>query len=381
MKITDMNISKAEGIKQGDYAKEKSQRGFAYADTDDGADILKIMESDITPGGLKLLYTRRDNPFESFLKESKEAKVGVIRADGRIAATIAAIPRRMYIGGREARVCYVTNMKRRKDCDININWHEMFKEMCMAVDCEYYYCLLLDDNDSVQMMLHKKRKYMPYSIPICGYKTYIISPGVRVRQPDSLSTVERARGGAEDERDIIEFLTRNGRHRDMFPVFDRLSDVGELKAEDFFLLKRNGRIAAAGALWNRGSVKQYIVKECHGIYALLRFMNPVLPYLGYIRIPQDDEPAPIAYISFMLADGDDEEMYRMLLAYICSEANRDYSMLVIGTDDMNPKRRTLDGFKSVSFKTQINEVIMTGISGKERLEHVWSNMEVECALL
>ena len=155
---------------------EGTRSGFGYAEPGDGAEILEIMESDITPGGLKLLYTRRDDPCESFLRESREARVGVIRAEGRIAATIAAVPRRMYIGGRETRVCYVTNMKRRKDCDLNINWHEMFKEMCTAVDCEYYYCSLLDDNDSVQMMLHKKRRYMPYSIPICGYKTYIISP-------------------------------------------------------------------------------------------------------------------------------------------------------------------------------------------------------------
>ena len=56
-------------------------------------------------------------------------------------------------------------------------------------------------------------------------------------------------------------------------------------------------------------------------------------------------------------------------------------MLVIGTDEGNPKRHILDGLKAVSFKTQINEVMLTGISGKERTEHEWSNLEVECALL
>ncbi|MBQ7588479.1 MAG: hypothetical protein IJT37_10710 [Lachnospiraceae bacterium] len=376
---TDIKAAVVGGTKND--TDEGTCNGFGYAEPGDGAEILEIMESDITPGGLKLLYTRRDDPCESFLRESGEARVGVIRAEGRIEATIAAVPRRMYVGGRETRVCYVTNMKRRKDSGAYINWHEMFKEMCDAVDCEYYYCSLLDDNDSVQTMLHKKRRHMPYSIPICGYRTYIISPEAGTRHPDMRKDLECVRGKAEDEEDITAFLTRNGRHRDLFPVIDRLSDAGELKAEDFFLLKRNGKLAAAGALWDRGSIKQYIVKECHGIYALLRFMNPVLPHLGYIRIPGDNEMAPIAYISFLLADDDDEELYRTLLAYICSQARRDYSMLVIGADDMNPKRHMLDRLKSVSFKTQINEVIMTGINGKECTEHGWSNIEVECALL
>ena len=99
---------------------------FAFAGPKDSLGILKIMEADITPGGLQLLYTRRDDPYVSFLKESPDAKVGVIKEDGHIVATLAAIPRRMYIGGVPRKVCYVTNMKRLKEHDMYIYWHEMF---------------------------------------------------------------------------------------------------------------------------------------------------------------------------------------------------------------------------------------------------------------
>ena len=362
--------------------------GFAFAGPGDSAGILKIMEEDITPGGLQLLYTRRDDPYASFLAESPEAKIGVVYSDGRVVATIAAIPRRMYINGRITKVCYVSNMKRLKDCSVNINWYKMFDETCKAVDCEIYFCSLLSDNEAVQKMLHKKRRYMPWSEVMCKYKTYILSPKVRdpvflkmQKGPDKDKGIQLMRGSSSDETEIVRYLNAVGRGRNLFPVFDTLSDIGDLRPEDFCLVKRDGRIAAAGALWDRSKVKQYVVKGCHGIYAFLRFLNPILPWLGYIQIPEDDEIAPVAFISFLLADNDDEYLYRCLLNYICTNARGRYSMLVTGNDGNNAKRPILDSLKSVSFETQFNEITMTNMDGKVPKEHDWKCIEAECALL
>lgn len=368
---------------------DKKTSGFFFADSNDSAGILNIMESDITPGGLQLLYTRRDDPYASFLEESREAKVGVIKSDGRVIATIAALPRKMYINGTPRRVCYVSNMKRLKDCDINLNWYEMFKEMCMALDCDLYFCSLLDDNAEVKRMLHKKRRYMPYSEPLCGYKTYIINPGVRMdkrsrycfRDVSRDTGVEFVRAGKNDEDDIVRFLNDNGGNRDFFPVFDSLSDIGDIRAEDFYLIRKAGCIVAAGAVWDRRNVKQYVLKRCSGIYAFLRFLNPILPLFGYIKLPDDDTVADCAFISFLMAMDDKEEYLRAILFFICRETKDRYPMLIIGTDETNAKRPVLDSYRSVSFTTQLNEIIMTNIDGKTRPEHFLSSPEVECALL
>ena len=355
---------------------------FSFADPEDADGILKIMEADITPGGLQLLYTRRDDPYESFLKESSEAKIGVIRADNRVVATVAAIPRKMYINGIPRRVCYVSNMKRLKQFEGYLDWHKVFKEMCGAVDCDFYFCSLLDDNEEVKRMLHKKRRYMPYAKEICDYKTYIISPKLRIRADAYITgDIQLVRGSGDDEEDIVRFLNDTGSKRDFFPVFDRLSQLGDIGAEDFCLLKREGRILAAGALWDRSKIKQYVVKGCHGIYALLRFFNPILPYLGYIKIPADDEIAPVAFISFLLAEDDNMDYYRVLLSYMSGEAENRYSMLVIGTDGLNAKKPLLDSLRSVSFDTQLNAIIMTNIDGRIPPECNAGGLEAECAFL
>ncbi len=353
--------------------------GYYPAAKEDGEEILKIMEEDAAPGDISLLYTRRDNPYTSFLMENKDAQVGVIKKNGRVVATIAAIPRNMYIGGVSKRVCYVTNMKRLKSCDAAINWYKMFEDMCRKVDCDVYYCSLIEDNTDVRRMLAKKRRFMPYTTPICTYKTYIIS--TKARLGADCAGYEFTRAGKADEADLLDFIKRCGRDRNFFPVFERLSDVGDIKAEDFYVLKRSGVITAAGAVWDRRNVKQYVLNRCRGIYALLRFINPVISALGYIKLPKDDTVVDLAFLSFLLSEDGDEEKYRIFISLLLREMSDKYPMLVIGTDINNPKYRVLEKIRSISFKTEINEVIMTGIDGKVPPSFDIGNVEVECALL
>ncbi|MBR6469445.1 MAG: hypothetical protein IKS84_03605 [Lachnospiraceae bacterium] len=352
--------------------------GFEFAAREDAEGILRIMEEDTAPGGLKLLYTRRDDPLSSFLSESHESAVGVIKKDGRVIATIAAIPRLMYINGRESRVCYVTNMKRLPGVDIQLNWYEMFEKMCKKVNCDIYFCSLITGNDDVERMLGKKRKFMPYSVKMTGYKTYIISPSVKIKA--AAAGVEFVRAAKDDEEGLVRFLNENGRKRNLFPVFDKLSDLGDLGADDFYLLKRDGNIVAAGALWDRRNVKQYVLVRCSGIYAWIRRINVIISKLGYITLPKDGQAADFAFISFLTAKDDDAELYRYLLKMICAAAD-DRAMLVTGTDVSNPKYGVLEGIRSVSFTSMINEIIMTNIDKKVPEHFDGGNLELECALL
>ena len=71
------------------------------------------MENDAAKGDIQLIYTRRPDPCRSFLAESDKACVGVFDNNGKVAATIAAIPHPMYLQSKVKNVCYVTNMKQR----------------------------------------------------------------------------------------------------------------------------------------------------------------------------------------------------------------------------------------------------------------------------
>ena len=140
--------------------------GFRFADENDGEGILRIMEEDVAKGDIKLLYTRRPDPYASFMEESSRSVVGIFEDDGEIVATIAGIPRKMYIGSKPCNVCYVTNMKRTAGRDGLINWIRAFQEMYDPLDSGVYFCSVVKENTDVIKMLTKRRKKLPFSVPM-----------------------------------------------------------------------------------------------------------------------------------------------------------------------------------------------------------------------
>lgn len=52
-------------------------------------------------------------------------------------------------------------------------------------------------------------------------------------------------GTTEDAKEVISFVNEHGKRHDLFHKLDSVSDVKGLKAEDFYCLKRDGRVVAA----------------------------------------------------------------------------------------------------------------------------------------
>jgi hypothetical protein len=73
------------------------------AKPEDGKELSRILESSTNNGLVDLIYTRRPDAYESYLKEPGEPRVFVLRKDGRIITTCAELVRDVYIGGKESK--------------------------------------------------------------------------------------------------------------------------------------------------------------------------------------------------------------------------------------------------------------------------------------
>ena len=352
---------------------------FSFAKSEDGAGILRIMESDIARGEIRLLYTRRPNPYDSFMKESDKSVVGIFKRDGEIVGTIAGIPRNSYVAGGEHNTCYVTNMKRLHDLKSRINWIEAFDKMYDPLDSSVYFCSVVKENTDVLKMLKKERPKLPYAVDMDGYRTYIISPTAPVR--NTCADLKFRRATEADSTDILAFLKTWGGAKSLFPVIDSLGGERVPEAKDFYILHRDGNIKALGALWDRSDTKQYVVEEYSGKVALLRAFNPIISRLGYVRIPPEGTEIKFAFLSFFLAEEYKCDYYRTFLHHIRNEVSGSYDMFVLGTNDHNEKREVLDEVRSLKFDTQLCEVVMENFRGAKRLNFDYTNIEVECALL
>lgn len=352
---------------------------FRFACENDKAGILRIMEGDAAKGDIQLLYTRRPDPYQSFLSESEKATVGVFEENGEVVATLAAVTRPMYIRSKAENVCYVTNMKRGKDYSGRINWPKAFREMYEPAGADMFFCSIVEENTEVLKMVEKKRKTLPYAVPMDSYRTYIISPTAKVADPCSGLTFRRAE--EKNTQDVLRFLKTCGSPKNFFPVIGMLDGEIFPAVTDFYLLLDRDEIVALGALWDRSKTKQYLIQKYSGRIALLRLFNPLISRMGYIRIPKAGNAADFVFLSFFLAKDDRAEYYQSFLSRIRKEAAKRYDMFVLGTSGHNPKRKVLDPIRAITFDTRLCEVKMGQFQNVQEVTFDYEILEVECALL
>lgn len=350
---------------------------FSFATSSDAPEVLSLLEAEAAPGNLQLLYTRRDDPVASFTEESPESVTGLIRDDsGRAVAMVTIIPRRMYIGGQVRNVCYITSMKKDPSYTRQINWHRVFSRMDATGSYDAYYCSFIIENDPVRKMFLKRRTHIPYSVALDKYETFIFSPKVRVKDPFPELELCRIAGP-----EAAAFLTSCGKKHDLFPSLKDSPDISALLDEGIYCLKKDGRIVAAGALWDRRKVKQYYLMECRGIMKLLRLCNPLLSMLGYITLPPDDTMVKFAFLSFMTAEDDSPELLTSLFCRLKAEAQFSYDMIVAGATHSGSEYPVLRKIRAISFTTEINEIVMNGINDKPPAGIDGKSLDLECALL
>ncbi len=348
------------------------------AEEKDGIRILEILESSPAKGSIELLYTRRPDAYISYKKESSDTEVFVVRDGDNIIGTSAEIIRDVYIGGKVRRLCYICGLKKDPDYEGSVNWGKVFVRNLVRDDIDCYFCSIISDNEGARRLLEKKRKHTLNLNFMQKYTTYMLAPDFKFRVRSKGYTFSRAE--KKDEQELLEFLNSEGRKKELFPVIDSIEGFSHLSIEDFCILRKNGEIAAAGALWNQSSYRQYIVKSYKGIMKCARLLNPVLKLLGYIQLPKENEVLNFPMLSFLLCRDDSEEHCKVFLRSVASEIKKDYGMVVIGAAECSPMNDVLRKMRSISFDSQIYTIDFM-LGNAESITVDRDNIMLECALL
>jgi len=319
----------------------------------DGKEILRILESSAAKGSIELIYTRRPDAYESYMKDAKDARVFISRDGDRAIGTCAELVREVYIGGEMCRAAYVCGLKKDAHYDGGVGFGARFIKDLQQSDVDFYYCSVVAENTDARRMFEKSRRLLSMK-PISGYKTYIINPKVKIKVPKHTFTFRRAT--ESDTSMLLNFLNTEGKRKDMFPVVNSLNDFYNLHISDFYLLLDGENIIATAALWKQTEYKQYIVKRYGGVMKLARIFNPMLSALRYIKLPKANEPLVFPMLAFFLSKDDNADNYRIFLNEIKREISKDYGMFVIGLSDSHFARPIMDKLPSISFKTEIYEI-------------------------
>ena len=319
----------------------------------DGKEILRILESSAAKGSIELIYTRRPDAYESYMKESGEARVFISRDGDRAIGTCAELIREVYIGGKACRSAYVCGLKKDAHYDGGVGFGARFIRDLQRDDIDFYFCSVVAENTDARRMFEKSRRLLDMKQTV-GYKTYILSPKVKVKAKKHNFTFRKA---TEDDTDrLIGFLNTEGKRKDMFPVIKSFDEFYNLSVEDFYLLLNGESIVATAALWNQTEYKQYVVKRYGRIIRLARIFNPLFSAFRYIKLPKKNEPLNFPMLAFFLYKDDNTDNYRIFLNEIKQEISKDYGMFVIGLSDSHFARPIMDKLPSISFKTKLYEI-------------------------
>ncbi len=347
------------------------------ATSSDGKEILRILESSAAKGSIELIYTRRPDAYESYIKDSKDARIFISRDGDRAIGTCAELVREVYIGGEVCRAAYLCGLKKDAKYDGGVGFGARFIRDLQDDDIDFYYCSVVAENTDARRMFEKSRRLLSMK-PISGYKTYIINPKVKIKAQKHALTFRRAI--EEDIEKLIDFLNTEGKKKDMFPVVKTLDEFYNLRVQDFYLLLDGESIVATAALWNQTEYKQYVVKRYGRLMKLAHVFNPLLSAFRYIRLPQENEPLDFPMLAFFLCKNDNVDNYRIFLSEIKREISKDYGMFVIGLPDSHFAKPIMDKLPSISFKTEIYEIKFPWSEQKYKIPNPKRSF-FECGLL
>ena len=342
---------------------------YRSAAADDAADMLRLIESHYSSGGIELLYTRRPDAYKSYQTECPDCEITLcVNKNNRVLAQVVCMPKKVYIDGTVQRLGYVTGLHKEKDTYINLL--KLLEAAHTRSVVKKHYCSILDENKAAYDLLAKRGSIHP----ICDYTTYIINPAA-FKHPKHSFKFRRA--NLTDTDRLLAFYNDVGSGYSYFPVFETMDDFSGLTVTDFFVMEDGGEIVAAGALWNQQFYKQYIALGYHGIYKLAAYCNPLLRFLSYPLLPKINKAANIAFISFALCRKDYSDLLGALLGELAA-AGRGYDFLTIGAVNGDEAAVILNATKGIRIGSKL---CVTDYDKTGHLPIYKTPPRFECALL
>jgi hypothetical protein len=327
----------------------------------DSAEILSVLEENVFPGNVSLIYTRRPDAYRSFLAEGREAHLLVCRdtQEGRIAGLGAHAVHECFIDQRPEKVVYLFGLRVRREYLATRAFlslpgaYRQIIEQSQTQGIRYFLTVVLGDNLPAQRLLTKERSHLPRHTPLCRYHTLTFRTRRGVLSLPSSYVFRRAT--PQDGTALADFLTAEGGRRDFFPsrVGDLFGRYPELSWESFYLLTdRQGSILACGAAWDQASYKQYIVAGYEGKLRWLARVSPLLRLFGYPPAPKPGATLRFFILAFWCVRDNRTDYFKWFLDSLARTV-RDYPYFVVGVPETHPLAPALNKWRFLGYDSQI----------------------------
>lgn len=362
---------------------------FVEATIDQGPKMLEILEEADFQGDISIIYTRRPNPVISFQAEGDDVIIMLCQkmdTKEMVGFGVCTI-REHYIDGKLERVGYLSGLRvkkaYRKTPFLLVDAYQVLIEKIAKKGVTCLYTTVLDDNVKVQEMFEKKRKFFPHYIPLSNYKVFCTTTRLNRK---GCGLYEHRSATIEDIPLLLAFVMDKGSKQDLYPKITRKDLLGKTKLNLHYsryyisIHRLEGTIMAAFYVWRQDDTKQHILYEYNGVYKLLKYMGPFLPYFGYPQLPKEGSKLNYYYLSYYAYEEEEILAAEELIRYI-AWAHHECNYFLIGMVQTDPLYPILEKMTKITYSSRVYMVdYIKSADSAKRIDSI-NTPYIECGLL
>ncbi len=305
-----------------------SRYQISMAGADDDVPLRALMASEWIEGRAAITLRREPSYFAGCRLRGDRVQTVVVRdlSTGEVVCVGSRCVAPAFIGGVPRSVAYLADLRiHREHRNGTLVWRVFrFLRALHEADPLPTYTLIYDDNDAALGSLVGGRAGLPHYRELGRLTARALH--LRGRRPAlTLPGVELRRAAPHDMTRVVQFLNERNEAFQWAPVL-RDEDFlpggrcDTLRAEDFFVASRRGRLCGVMAAWDQSGLRQAHIERYPRWTAWMRpAYNLVASIRSRPRLPPAGHALPYVYLSFVSVENDDPAVGSALLRHVYNE--------------------------------------------------------------
>ena len=250
----------------------------AIADRGDDENLRRLLRASVTPGAVRLAFTREPDFFATDGLSDADVTV-VARRDGRVVGSGRCTVYSLTRNGVPRRIGYLNALRVEDRTSesarlLREGYERLGHEVAPLAD-GFFTSIATDNIRARRVLEHSGRLGLPSYRPLCDLVTLVGAVHSGLDAPTT---------AAADERELAEFFARGARDSQLALSWEpaRWSELAQrgVVARDFSVVRQKGRIVAAAAIWDQRPFRQTMVDGYEGV---LRTGRPLLNVAMAVR--------------------------------------------------------------------------------------------------
>jgi hypothetical protein len=285
---------------------------------EDDAGLRARMAQDRMEGAIAVSFRREPSYFAACRLQGEATQVVkcVERRTGTIVGMGSRSTMRAYVDGTERRIGYLADLRlarERRGGVLLARGYRYFRGLHRADPVPLYTTVIYEGNGPARSLVGGRA-----GLPLYRDWGSVLTPAIRLDRPLAPASLPGVSVGRGDLHEIVGFLDRAWRAKQFAPVCSLADFAGGrfsgLRAEDFFVARRAGRIVGTLAAWDQSPMRQTHVEGYRGALRLMRPAYNALAALTRLKpLPGVGERIPYVYLACAATEENDPALFRVLM--------------------------------------------------------------------